>query len=150
MACAVIYSQQITTDNTLSIDELILNNLDADCVDISNINSSVNGSNFGVGNFGSFQRGNSSFPFESGIILSTGNVNSAGNAVNNQFLNDGDADWGTDPDLENTLGIDETINATSVEFDFVSISNTLVFNYILASEEYFANFPCQYSDGFAL
>ena len=29
------------------------------------------------------------------------------------------------------------------------MSNTIQFNYILASEEYFSNFPCDYSDGFA-
>ncbi|NRA93389.1 MAG: hypothetical protein HRU26_12010, partial [Psychroserpens sp.] len=150
LVIAVVNSQQITTDNTLSIDDLVLNNLDVDCVDISNINSSVNGNAFGIGSFGSFQRGNSDFPFESGIILSTGSVTSAGNTVINDVLNDGETNWGTDSDLENTLGINETLNATSVEFDFVSTSNTIAFNYILASEEYFANFPCQYSDGFAL
>ena len=29
------------------------------------------------------------------------------------------------------------------------VTNQIQFNYILASEEYFANFPCDYSDGFA-
>jgi len=51
-------------------------------------------------------------------------------------------------DLETALGITNTVNATSIEFDFESISNQFSFNYLLASEEYFGIFPCQFSDGF--
>ena len=82
-------------------------------------------------------------------MLSTGNANSAGNTTNINILNEGELTWGTDTDLETALGINDTHNATSIEFDFVSISNLIQFNYILASEEYFGNFPCEYSDGFA-
>lgn len=120
-----------------------------DCIEITNISSPVNGSVVGLRSFGFFERGASNFPFENGIILSTGNANSAGNTENTEDLNEGEASWGTDIDLENTLGITETLNATTIEFDFTSTSSVLQFNYILASEEYFLNFPCQYSDGFA-
>ena len=37
-----------------------------------------------------------------------------------------------DPDLEAALGITNTYNATAIEFNFVSISNLIQFNYILA------------------
>ena len=55
----------------------------------------------------------------------------------------------TDIDLENALGITETQNATSIQFNFISVANQIWFNYILASEEYQQNYPCIYSDGFA-
>jgi len=80
-------------------------------------------------------------------ISSPSNGNSIG--LGNAILNDGDDTWGTDNDLETALGITNLFNATSIEFDFISISNQIQFNYILASEEYFGNSPCEYSDGFA-
>ncbi|MDP5082257.1 MAG: choice-of-anchor L domain-containing protein, partial [Winogradskyella sp.] len=147
--CSITFAQQITINNTVSPQELIENTLIQGCVEVSNISSPSNGSSIGLGSYGYFERGASNFPFENGIILSTGNANSAGNGQNNTILNEGDSSWTTDTDLETTLGISNTLNATSIEFDFMSISNQIQFNYILASEEYFGNFPCQYSDGFA-
>jgi gliding motility-associated-like protein len=143
------YGQQISVDNSLSPQNLIENNLIQGCVEVSNISSPSNGSVAGLGSFGYFERANSNFPFENGIVLSTGNANSAGNIENSATLNEGNSSWGTDTDLETALGITGTLNATSIEFNFISISNQIQFNYILASEEYFGNFPCQYSDGFA-
>lgn len=142
-------SQQISTSTANSIDDLILNALGSDCVEISNITSQINGSEIGLSSYAFFNKENSDFPFDNGIMLSTGSASSGGNAVNTEILNEGDESWETDPDLESALGISGTLNATSIEFDFISIANQIQFNYILASEEYFANFPCDYSDGFA-
>ena len=147
--CSTIYAQQITVDNTVSPQDLIQNTLIQGCVEVSNISSTSNGSSIGLGSFGYFNRAASSFPFQDGIVLTTGDANSAGNGQNNAILNDGDDTWGSDSDLETALGISGLFNATSVEFDFISISNQIQFNYILASEEYFGNNPCDYSDGFA-
>ena len=147
--CTISYAQQITVDNSVSPQDLIQNTLIQGCVEVSNISSPSNGSTIGIGSFGYFERAASNFPFENGIVLTTGNATSAGNGQNNTILNEGDATWLTDSDLESALGISGTVNATSIEFEFVSISNQIQFNYILASEEYFGNFPCEYSDGFA-
>ncbi len=147
--CSSFYAQQITVDNTVSPQDLIQNTLVQGCVEISNISSPSNGDSIGLGSFGYFDRSASNFPFQNGIVLTTGNANSAGNGQNNTILNDGDDTWTTDNDLETALGISGTLNATSIEFDFISLSNQIQFNYILASEEYFGNFPCDYSDGFA-
>ncbi len=144
-----INAQQININNAYTVDQLVENNLVVGCVEISNIASQVNGSVNGFNSFAYFENGNSNFPFENGIMLSTGNPMSGGNTQNNNILNEGNTDWLTDADLEEALGISNTLNATSIEFDFISITNKLQFNYILASEEYFGNFPCQYSDGFA-
>jgi len=144
-----IYAQKISIDNTQSVQTLIDNNLAEGCIEVNNISSSINGNVNGFSSFGYFERANSNFPFENGIMLSTGNAGSGGNTTNVNILNDGEPNWGTDLDLEAALGITNTLNATSIEFDFISISNLIQFNYILASEEYFGNFPCDYSDGFA-
>ena len=143
------YGQQISIDNSFTEQQLIENNLIQGCVETSNISSEVNGSVNGFNSFAYFEKAGSDFPFENGIMLSTGNATSGGNTQNNAILNEGGTDWTTDTDLETALGITGTLNATSIEFDFVSVSNQIQFNYILASEEYFGNFPCEYSDGFA-
>jgi len=142
-------AQQISIDNSFSEQELIENNLIQGCVETSNIQSQVNGQVNGFNSFGYFERAGSNFPFQNGIMLSTGNAISGGNTQNTAVLNEGQPNWTTDADLEAALGISGTVNATSIEFDFVSVANQIQFNYILASEEYFGNFPCQYSDGFA-
>ena len=143
------HSQQITTDSSASLESLISNNLAEGCVEITNITTSVNGSSSNLESYGYFEKGASNFPFENGIVLSTGSVNSAGNTINANILAEGDDNWKTDTDLEDALNISNTLNATSVEFDFVSFSNQIQFNYLLASEEYYQNNPCEYSDGFA-
>ena len=144
-----ISAQIISVDNTVPVQQLIENNFAEGCVEITNISSSVNGQINGFSSFGYFEKASSNFPFDNGIILTTGNAFSGGNSNNINILNEGELNWGTDTDLENALGISNTFNATSIEFDFVSVSNMIQFNYILASEEYFGNFPCEYSDGFA-
>lgn len=143
------YAQQITTDDSLPLEQLIQGSLGQNCVEISNISSSINGSINGINSYGYFERGNSSFPFQNGILLTTGNVNSAGNTLNSNPLNEGDDLWQTDIDLESALGITNTQNATSIQFNFISVANQIQFNYLLASEEYQQEYPCFYSDGFA-
>ncbi|WP_298904214.1 T9SS type B sorting domain-containing protein [uncultured Psychroserpens sp.] len=149
LLCFTIGAQQISIDNSISEQNLIENNLIQGCVETSNIQSQFNGQINGFNSFAYFERAGSNFPFENGIMLSTGNAASGGNTVNTAVLNEGQPNWTTDPDLEATLGITGTLNATSIEFDFISVANQIQFNYILASEEYFSNFPCEYSDGFA-
>lgn len=143
------FAQQISVNDSFTAQQLIENNLVQGCVEVSNINSTINGQVDGFQSFGYFERASSNFPFDNGIVLSTGQATSAGNTVNTSALNEGSDSWTTDPDLEAALGINNTLNATSIEFDFISTSSTISFNYILASEEYFADYPCQYSDGFA-
>ncbi len=143
-----MFSQQITVDNTVDLQPLIENNLVDGCVNISNIESSVNGIPHGLPSYGYFERAGSNFPFENGIILATGNAASAGNGVITSELSEDSSEWGTDPDLEAALGISNTVNATSIEFDIESISNQFQFNYLFASEDYDGINPCNISDGF--
>ncbi|MCX7547112.1 choice-of-anchor L domain-containing protein [Xanthomarina sp. F1114] len=145
----ISYSQQISVNDDVPLNDLIETHLVQGCVEVSNIQSTINGSVNQISSYGYFEKADSNFPFENGILLSTGGAASAGNVLNSNVLNEGESSWGTDPDLETALGITNTLNATSIEFDFISVSNQVQFNYILASEEYYANYPCDYSDGFA-
>jgi gliding motility-associated-like protein len=144
-----MFSQQkISVDSSIPLNQLIENNLIEGCVEISNITSSVNGNSFGFSSYAYFNRGNSNFPFQDGVMLTTGNAVSGGNTQTTPTLSEGSTIWGTDPDLETALGITNTLNATSIEFDLISATNQVQFNYLLASEEYFGINPCQFSDGF--
>ncbi|WP_084399458.1 T9SS type B sorting domain-containing protein [Pseudotamlana agarivorans] len=144
-----MFSQRIIVNDAVDLTTLIQDNLVDGCVNISNINSPVNGTSSGFSSYAYFERGSSNFPFANGIMLSTGGASSGGNSVITPTLSEGSTTWGTDPDLEAALGTSNThLNATAIEFDFVSISNQFQFNYILASEEYFDVYPCHFSDGF--
>ncbi len=143
-----MFSQQISVDNTVGLQQLIEDNLVDGCVDISNITSIVNGIPYGLPSYGYFERASSNFPFENGIVLTTGNAASAGNGVISPTLSEGSSIWGTDPDLETALNTTNTQNATSIEFDIISTSGQFQFNYLFASEDYDGINPCQVSDGF--
>ncbi len=146
---SIAFGQMITTDDTLPLNALVQENLGQGCVEISNISSEVNGFSSGISSYGSFDAASSNFPFQNGIMLTTGSIASAGNTLNTEPLNEGNSTWGSDDDLENALDITNTVNATSIEFDFTSVANNIQFNYLLASEEYLDTNPCSYSDGFA-
>src|SRR5690606_13496877 len=102
LVCSVstAYAQKINVNNSGSLEDLILNNLIDGCVEVTNITSSINGSPYGLSSYGQFTKGSSNFPFQSGIVLSTGNALSAGNALISPTLSEGSAIWGSDPDLE--------------------------------------------------
>ncbi|TXE07083.1 T9SS type B sorting domain-containing protein [Seonamhaeicola algicola] len=147
-SCSVVFSQQISVDSSVGVQQLIEDNFVDGCVEITNITSSVNGSASGFPSYAYFERGASNFPFENGIMLATGSANSGGNSERTPTLSEGSTTWGTDPDIETALGINNTLNATSIEFDFTSTSSQFQFNYLYASEEYFDINPCQISDNF--
>jgi len=150
-SCAMVCAQTIAIDSSIPVEELIETHLFDGCIEVSNVSSSVNGSVIGLTSFGTFSKSTSNFPFDNGIVLSTGNTNSAGNTVITANLNEGDTNWGTDSDLEDELGITNTINATSIEFDFISALDKVRFEYILASEEYLQSaYICNNQDVFAL
>lgn len=150
---SMTYSQAIQVDvTTYSVPELVNTVLiNSPCTSVSNIQWRT-GSNFGSDNgIGYFENSNPNFPMQNGIILSTGNaVNATG--PNLTDLNDGNADWTGDSDLENVLlqaGIPmQSANATVLEFDFTPISPSFSFDFLFASEEY-GNFQCLFSDAFA-
>ena len=146
----LLYAQQITTDSSQQPEQLIQGLVGDNCASVSNISSQINGNVNNIVSYGSFDSGSSNFPLQNGVILSTGNVTRAGNSFIGDDLSDGDIDWGTDPDILNVLGIDQTLNATSIEFDFVTANNSLVFSYMFVSDEYQQEYPCNFVDVFAI
>ncbi|MCA0153548.1 T9SS type B sorting domain-containing protein [Winogradskyella vincentii] len=144
------FAQQITTDNSLQLQQLIDNLVGESCVLTSNVSSNINGQVNNINSYGFFERGSSNFPLSSGLILSTGSVNSAGNSFIPQSLSEGELNWETDPDVLNVLGIDQTLNATSIEFDLVASNSFIAFKYLFASEEYQQDYPCNFRDVFAI
>ena len=96
--------------------------------------------------WGFFKRGNTDFPFERGIVLTTGYAKDA-EGPNSGNVSKGDMLWTGDSDATQLAG-NSTNNVTIFEFDFVPQANEISFNYIFASEEY-PGFACSsYNDVF--
>ena len=150
MHICYVYAQQIVTDNSLQPQQLIQNLVGDNCVSASNISSQVNGNVNSIKSYGSFDSDASNFPLQSGIVLSTGNVSSVGNTSIAENLSDGNIGWTTDTDVLDVLGIDQTLNATAIEFDFVTANNFVAFKYLFASDEYQQEYPCNFRDVFAI
>ena len=146
------FSQYIQVDDTYTAQQLVQNVFSANgCASVNNI--TVSGGNFGTSeqSFGYFTNGTSGFPFANGIVLSTGKSASAV-GPNSSILSDGNTSWAGDSDLQNALGVSNTINATVLEFDFTPITNKISFDYIFSSEQYLSNpsaSQCGFTDGFA-
>jgi len=150
-SCVISYSQTVSIDTDITAQELIETHLFEGCIEISNVHTEIDGSVIGLSSFGTFSKSNSNFPFSEGIVLSTGNANSAGNTIITENLNEGNANWGTDSDLLDELGITNSLNATSIEFDFISAIDKVRFEYIFTSEEYLqSEYVCDKNDIFVL
>ncbi len=122
--------------------------------DVSNVTVTPNQAASEANRFwGYFHKGTTNFPFTDGIVLTTGQAAQAGNVAASASYTIPGA--GTDdPDLlvavPNNSPTDHYNDNVMLEFDFVPNSNQVKFNYLFASEEYTSNYPCQYSDAFAL
>ena len=97
---------------------------------------------------GTFNRHSSSFPFQNGIIMTTGNVSVAAgpNSGGSSSSTSGVTGY-TDPQLSSMMSGVE--HCAALEFDFVASADTFAFRYIFASEEY-PEFACSsFNDVFA-
>ncbi|MFN2260433.1 MAG: choice-of-anchor L domain-containing protein, partial [Psychroflexus sp.] len=153
LSATLANAQYVTTDHTIYSPEGLVEDIlfSTTCVEDLNISETVSG-NFedGMLSYGFFESNNSGFPFESGIVLSTGRLNNV-DGPNNNLSDDNAPGWGGDNDLENALQIGGTTNATIMRFTFTPKAENVSFRYIFASEEYQEGDPntCQYSDAFA-
>ncbi|WP_131509086.1 choice-of-anchor L domain-containing protein [Meridianimaribacter sp. CL38] len=142
----------LVDQTTYTIEELVLDVLiDSPCAQVTNITYST-GTDYGdVNGIGYFYRESDGFPFENGILLTTGDASLAA-GPNQNAMSDGLLAWLGDPDLDAAVGI-QSSNATVIEFDFVPLDDELSFDFIMASEEYNGStggtFECTYSDAFA-
>ena len=146
-------AQYISVDESYTAQQLVQDKLiNSPCANVFNV--SVSGGNFTTGekSFGYFDATGTTFPFQNGIILSTGKINNAPGP--NSYLSDdgGSMGWDGDSDLNTALGLSNTFNATILEFDFIPLGNKISFDYIFSSEQYLTNpssNQCNYTDGFA-
>ncbi|MDB9712378.1 gliding motility-associated C-terminal domain-containing protein [Flavobacteriaceae bacterium] len=150
--CIFTVPPAITTDAELyTVSELVTDVLiDSECSQAFNVTYST-GSNFGTTNgIGYFEANGSSWPFESGLIMTSGDViNAVGPETG--VLGDGTYDWPGDADLESVIpGLNDgdTNNASVIEFDFIPVTDHMSFDFIFAAEEY-GTFQCTFTDAFA-
>jgi hypothetical protein len=146
------FGQNIQVDSqTFTPQQLIEDILiDSDCITNVVVTNIIGGDfNNTDQSYGFFDATGTNFPFQNGLVLSTGRlINTQGP---NTTLSDDDApNWVGDNDLETILNEPNTLNATLIEFDFTTIADQVSFRYIFASEEYQENNPntCQFSDLF--
>ena len=146
-------AQNISVDESYTPQDLVEDILiNSPCANVFNV--SVSGGNFATGekSYGYFDATGTTFPFENGIILSTGKINNAPGP--NSYLSDdgGGMGWNGDADLNDALGLSNTFNATVLEFDFIPLGNRISFDYIFSSEQYLtspSSNQCNFTDGFA-
>ena len=150
--CVFTVPPPISTNTSLyTVEELVTDVLiDSQCNQAFNITSST-GSDFGSTNgIGYFEANGSSWPFENGLIMTSGDVANAPGPESGVLL-DGTYAWPGDGDLEAFipgLNAGDTNNASIIEFEFVPVSNSMSFDFIFAAEEY-GTFQCTFTDAFA-
>ncbi len=156
----VSYSQIITinasadAESNFSLQQLVEDVLiDNDCADITNFSEQTFGqpTDTQTKSYGFFRKlAGSNFPFDEGVVLTTGRAFPAGNTVNNAIpfpdFNNGQLG---DADLESALGLNDTNDATFIKFNFVPTSNDFNFRFLMASEEYNGGTECTFADSFA-
>ncbi|MDX9891836.1 MAG: choice-of-anchor L domain-containing protein [Bacteroidales bacterium] len=99
---------------------------------------------------GTFQNGYNfaDFPINRGIIMTTGNITVAPGPNSSGSSSSSNNDGTTDADLQ-ALTTSSLTGMAKLEFDFLSVSGNVQFEYIFASEEY-PEFVCSnYNDIFA-
>ncbi|NNE31717.1 MAG: T9SS type B sorting domain-containing protein [Winogradskyella sp.] len=148
----VLHSQNIVVDSQTYTPQQLIEDIliDSDCITDVTVTNVVGGDfNGSDQSFGFFDASGTSFPFQSGLVLSTGRLANVP-GPNNSLSDDNAPNWEGDADLEFALNETNTINATVIEFDFTSVASQVSFRYLFASEEYQENNPnsCQFSDLF--
>ena len=147
---AKIEAQNITVDDTKTPESLVKNVLiNSSCINIATVQASGNPASNGA-SYASFDSGTSDFPFSNGIVLSTSaSKNAVGPYIEANSIGFVNSVWPGDTDLNATLNYSQSSQATVLEFEFVSMTNSISFNYIFASSEYQKYYPCNFSDAFA-
>lgn len=148
----ISFGQNVQTDATTYTPQQLIEDIliDSNCIENVVVTNIIGGDfNNTDQSYGYFDASGTSFPFQSGIVLSTGRLQNVDGP--NTTLSDDDApSWQGDSDLEQALNETNTLNATILEFEFTAIADQISFRYLFASEEYQEgdDSTCQYSDLF--
>lgn len=112
-------------------------------------NSTANISSAQIGTF-SLPATANTFPFHSGLVMTTGNVSVAAgpNSASSESNTSGVSSY-TDTQLSPLISPYPVNNSAALDFDFVAYSDTFAFSYIFGSEEY-PEYACSsFNDAFA-
>lgn len=147
--------------SSYSVEDLVKEVLIAsNCDVVDNIKYQVGDGNNTINALGYFNKANADFPFEEGIVLSTGDVKHVGGPYNYVNINDQREKipvWTGDPDLNKVIndlggsGFGSNKSVAVLEFDFIPINDSIQFEYLFASQSYHkdcTNYGC--SEGGAL
>jgi len=143
LICSLSSSAQLSVDTTFS-PTLLVQTLLGGGINASNI--TYTGDTIHASGF--FSEASNSFGILSGIMLTSGSVSNAPGP--NTYYSAGIDNLQPGDQLLNqyTNGIDTTQDATILEFDFTSTSDSIEFNYVFSSEEYNEFVNLGYSDLF--
>lgn len=142
---------QITVTNTLTPAELVNTILLGNGVSATNIkyNGVLANANSIKSNVTYFNSNSTLFPLNDGVLLTTGNGMVA--VGPNQLTGDDDITGTvniTDTDLSSIASPGDITNGVKLEFDFVATSDSISFEYMFASEEYYDYVGSDYNDAF--
>jgi uncharacterized repeat protein (TIGR01451 family) len=143
---------QMEVDNTLLIEDLVLDSLVGENITISNVLYNGAAADTSYTNVGAFNASNSNIPILSGIVMATGNsdvVIGPNNSGSSSI--DGDAPEYTDMDVDSLISGTSTSNDLSVlEFDFIPEGNFISLEFVFSSEEYNEYVCASFNDAFGV
>lgn len=141
---------QIVVNSTQSPTDIVQNVLLGNGIIATNItyNGAVTSANAPQTNVTTFSNTNPTFPFSSGVLLTTGaGAAAAGPNNSGSFTQAGTQDVSIDTDL-NSIANGSVTNGVFLEFDFVPSGDSVSFNYIFGSDEYPEFSPSTFNDAF--
>lgn len=130
-AIPFVGNAQLTVDETLTPEQVVEDILLGTGVQAFNITYSGN-----MDQVGSFECNNCGVGIESGVMLSSGNINVGTGPNDSGSATEGGGNFGAndiDLDAISTFG---TNDAAILEFDFITTGDSVKFNYVFGSEEY--------------
>ena len=131
------------------IDTVLNHYLAGEGVVLSNGKFNNNAGNINSNQIGVFQRnGFTQFPFVSGLVMCTGNATVA-EGPNSTFNASIDPTSSYNESALYSLAMTYLYDCASLDFDFLTNSDTFVFRYVFASEEYCEYVNSDYNDIFA-
>lgn len=135
-------SAQLTTTPVSNLQATVLNNLVANGINVTNILYKGHTSAIGEFNCNGCNMG-----LSSGVVLSSGNVNTAG-GLNNNTGTSGVLSDSTDADLQN-ISTGSVRDAAVLEFDYQIATDSVEITFVFASEEYNEYVNSAFNDIFA-
>jgi gliding motility-associated-like protein len=149
---SVVSFGQLIVTQTQTPDQLVNSVLTGNGVIITNVtyNYSAPAAQNIQTTIGYFNNNGGTFPIPEGVVMGTGDVilavgpNSGGASTNNNGVANPDPN---DPDLA-AISTAVVNNECILEFDFIPSGDTIVFDYVFASEEYPEFSPSNFNDAF--